>query len=45
MANDMADVIYSAVAEQRAKDRTVSFDEVYRQCLIDARRMLRDREY
>ena len=31
MANDMADVIYGAVAEQRAKDRTVSFDEVYRQ--------------
>jgi hypothetical protein len=45
MANAMADSTYGAVAEQHANDRTFSSDEVYRQCLVDARRMLRDREY
>jgi hypothetical protein len=41
----MAEMTYGAVAEERANDLTFNSDEVYRQCLIDARRMLRDREY
>jgi hypothetical protein len=45
MANAMADAIYGAVAEERAKDPTFNSDDVYQQCLADARRMLRDREY
>jgi hypothetical protein len=45
MANNMAEWIYSAVAEKHANDRTFDSDEVYRQCLVNARRMLRDREY
>ena len=45
MANAMTEFIYVAVAEQHANDRTFSSDEVYRQCLLNARRMLRDREY
>jgi hypothetical protein len=45
MASHMAEAIYGAVAEKHAEDRTFSSDEVYRQCLINARRMLRDREY
>jgi hypothetical protein len=45
MANNMADATFGAVAEQYAKGRAFNSDEVYRQCLIDARRMMRDREY
>jgi hypothetical protein len=45
MANAMAEAIYGAVAEERANDPTFNSDEVYQQCLADARRMLRDREY
>jgi hypothetical protein len=45
MANDMAEWIYGAVAEENANDQTFNSDEVYRQCLVNARRMLRDREY
>ena len=45
MANAMADAIYGAVAEERAKDPIFNSDKVYQQCLADARRMLRDREY
>jgi len=45
MANGMAETVYGAVAEQHTNDRTFSSDEVYRQCLVNARRMLRDREY
>ena len=45
MANEMAVVIYGAVAEQHANDSTFNPDEGYRQCLVNARRMLRDREY
>lgn len=45
MANAMAEVIYGAVAEKHANDQAFSSDEVYRQCLVNARRMLRDREY
>jgi hypothetical protein len=45
MANDMAEAIYGAVAEKHAKDRTFNSDEVYQQCLVNTRRMLRDREY
>ena len=45
MANAMAEVIYGAVAEERANDQTFNSDEAYRRCLVDARRMLRDREY
>jgi|RhiMetdeSRZDD1v2_1073273.scaffolds.fasta_scaffold97375_2 hypothetical protein len=45
MANEMAEWIYGAVAEKRANDQTFNSDEMYRQCLVDARRMLRDREY
>ena len=45
MANGMADIVYGAVAEEHGNDRTFNSDEVYRQCLVDARRMLRDQEY
>ncbi len=46
MANAMADAIYGAVAEERANDDpTFNSDKAYQQCLADARRMLRDREY
>jgi hypothetical protein len=44
-ANEMAETIYGAVVEQHGNDRTFNSDEVYGQCLINARRMLRDREY
>jgi hypothetical protein len=44
-ANEMAEAIYGPVAEQHANNRTFNSDEVYRQCLVNARRMLRDREY
>jgi hypothetical protein len=45
MANAMADAIYGAVAEERAKDPTFNSDNAYQQSLADARRMLRDRAY
>lgn len=45
MANAMADIIYGAVFERHGDDRTFNSDEVYRQCLVDFRRMLRDREF
>jgi hypothetical protein len=45
MANEMAEITYGAVAEQHANDRAFNPDEVYRQCLVNARRMLRDPEY
>jgi hypothetical protein len=45
MADCMAEMIYGAIADKKGNDRAFNSDEVYRQCLIDARRMLRDREY
>ena len=45
MANEMAAVSYNAVVEQHANQLTFNAEEVYRQCLVNARRMLRDREY
>jgi hypothetical protein len=45
MANEMAEAICGTVADQQGKDRTFNSDEVHRQCLVNARRMLRDREY
>ena len=45
MAQDMASLVWTCWAEKRADDPTFDPDETYRQCLVDARRMLRDREY
>jgi hypothetical protein len=46
LAKAMADASYSAVAEQFGDDITQEeADLVWEQCLIDARRMLCDRDY
>ena len=46
MAHCMADVSYSACAERFGDDITQEeADRVYDQCLVDARRMICDKEY
>jgi hypothetical protein len=45
MAELMANEAYGATEDKHGNDRNFNPDEAYRQCLVDARRMLRDREY
>lgn len=44
-ANDMAGIVYCSIVNDIGKDRGFNPDEVRLQCLVNARRMLRDIEY
>lgn len=41
-ANEMAGIVYGSIADDIGKDPG---DETWLQCLVNSRRMLRDREY
>ena len=44
-AHAMASVVYCSIADDLANDPGFDSDRVYLQCLVNARRMLRDIEY
>jgi len=45
LANSMADAIWSAVLEEHDAEDDFDSDRALQQCLVDARRMLREPEY